>query len=140
MSTPKLGLRMGDADQFKYTRSGGLHGPLALVLGDECFPADDWTDFPIVLIRQWITALSSSTFPVHLEFMEGPYEVVLRGPSAEDCRVEAINTGSRSIEVAERLDCTCISRALEEAATVLLLQAERSGGSGDDVDRLRALL
>lgn len=140
MGHPKLRVVVSPST-WSHTKSGSLYGTIALSAGEEFWPSEDWTDFPLVLVRWWLTALSAKTFPIYLEFMDGPYELQLVGPALDCCQVLGKDTGSGEVDLDAVLDCSGLIGELESIATAVLRNCE--GGermAHEDAARLRLLL
>jgi hypothetical protein len=77
--------------------SGSIVGTIFFRVQDRPFPADDWSDFPIVVLGWWleaVTSLYSGRDSCEFEFMDGPYSVVVSKIDGEVIRVAPHRNGA----------------------------------------------
>ena len=118
--------------------SGSITGVIFFRMLGKPFPADDWSDFPIVLLGWWLEALASLYLGqdrCELEFMDGPYAVFVSRNGDETIRLAPHRNGLPSGEE--------VIEKLSDLSLELLLVANECRGlcrdrlwSGGDVSAL----
>jgi hypothetical protein len=130
------------AKDVSRSASGALTGTLYLKLGDCCFPDADWSDFVVVVLEWWCSALhrlhQSEPGPITVPFMDGPFRVVIE--SLDDGRLEVtLMTHGENHE--QEINHAIVDRnKLTNSAVVTargtLRQCRQHGWSSKDVDAL----
>jgi hypothetical protein len=74
--------------------SGSIFGRIHVNFETSRFPAEDWTDFAVVILSWWLDALSSDQPGIkQLTFMDGPYEVNI-SKNGELAEIRGFKAGS----------------------------------------------
>jgi len=118
-----------DPAHLERTARGSLVGPIWLNAGQLSFPESRWTDFAVVVVREWLEAIrgigSRGKWQAHCRFMDGPYSFTIDGRSPAvwhmtllgaadvvmaEYDVHAIEFHSSVVTVAEQLIRVCHER------------------------------
>ncbi|MHC3000583.1 hypothetical protein [Microbacterium sp. HJ5] len=69
-----------DPHTFNRSGSGAVSGKIWIRIGGEAFPEDDWSDFPLIVLKWWIVELRrfrAGSPAASLHFMDGDFGVSL---------------------------------------------------------------
>ena len=119
-----------DVVSIEQWRSGSITGRIAFRFGELWFPEADWSDFPVVVLEWWLSALDG-TGEV-LRFMDGPFSVVV------DRVAGSARLMSGDVLVAEvDVDFDQLRRAVLRAGRSVIERCGDLGVTNADVDALR---
>ena len=132
-------LHAGDVSR---SASGALIGTLYLKLGDLCFPDVAWSDFVVVVLEWWCSALQrlhqGDPGPIDVPFMDGPYRVEIESLADERLDVTLVRSGARHDQETARsiVDRSQLTHSLIVAARAVLRQCRQHGWSSRDIEAL----
>ena len=125
---------------------GGLvSAELSFRLNGFSFPAEDWVDSPIVVLRWWAEAVASlmrtPSIPVEARFMEGPYLVQFRAVTMESWQADFVEAGlnRRSVHTAEFDAKTFVDSLVEACYRALELCSDNVSVLADATQLTNAL-
>jgi len=75
-----------------FEKRRNITGEIWLQVGDFSFPAQEWTDFPVIILSWWLDALDtlhSTNGATEFLFMDGPYSFTVSQRNGE-CILECI--------------------------------------------------
>ena len=81
-----------DPDSLSQSGRGSITGLICFVFGEDFFPAARWSDFVVVIVGWWITALKSNDRTLDLQFMDGPYRLRVTREADGQAVVECIES------------------------------------------------
>ena len=132
-------LHVGDVSR---SGSGALTGALYLKLGDRCFPNAVWSDFVVVVLEWWCSALQrlhqGELGPIAVPFMDGPYRVEIESLADERLDLTLVRSGARHDQEIDRsmVDRNQLTYSVIVAARATLRQCRQHGWSSKDIDTL----
>ena len=140
-----IGLRVqvnpGSIEQLK---SGRIVGEIVLVGSGWVYPMKGWSDFPVVVLGWWFTALqrvgSRIGASALCRFMDGPYAFRVTSVSQERWIVECLNENGVGILHSEEANAEAFKRNIEGAATEVVQNCLRMGLNSPDVEHLRTFI
>jgi hypothetical protein len=120
---------------------GTITGFLYWQFGDFCFPDHRWSDFVAVIPAWWIEALRSLDGETKLDFMDGPYFMILTevgdGYGSIECyedRKTKILVGCYRIPIAQ------VKREVVTVASSIVVELQERNFGSDDLRHLIKLL
>lgn len=130
------------ARDISRSASGALIGTLYLKLGDRCFPDVAWSDFVVVVLEWWCSALQrlhqGESGPVTVPFMDGPYRVELELLANGRLDVTLLMSGARHDQEIDRamIDGNQLTHSVIIAARAALRECRERGWGSRDIDAL----
>jgi hypothetical protein len=130
------------ARDISCSASGALIGTLYLELGDRCFPDAAWSDFAVVVLEWWCSALErlhqGESGPITVHFMDGPYRVELESLDEGRLDVTLLMSGARHDQEIDRamIDRNQLTHSVIAAARAALRQCRERGWSSRDIEAL----
>jgi len=82
-------------DTFSWTKSGNLHGCIAIAADGIVFPSADWRDFVSVLVDSFAQAalslIRNEVLSAEVSFMEGPFVLMVQSNSRVDWQMHFVD-------------------------------------------------
>jgi hypothetical protein len=138
----RAAIHLGDG-VFGNSAKGLGFGEISLHVGELTFPDSSWTDFVVVVLTWWCSALfrllAGEPKPIEVRFMEGPYLVML-GPLNGDVvhLVLVEDRWKREIRGETDVDTRILIRSVLSAADIALMECKSRSWWSDDADKLLA--
>ena len=132
-------LHAGDVSR---SASGALTGTLYFKLGDRCFPDAAWSDFVVVVLEWWCSALQrlhqGESGPIAVPFMDGPYRVEIEALADERLDVTLARSGARHDQEIDRsmVGRNHLTHSVILAARATLRQCKQRGWTSEDIEAL----
>jgi hypothetical protein len=127
------------------SNSGAILGDLWLEVGDAAFPAENWSDFIVVILTWWLEALDGLRRPgakEDLRFMDGPYRALARVRSGHRVRVDCLEERLTATRVActGEIDRTELERQVVDVARSVARFCRRKRWASRDLELLESLI
>ena len=119
-----------DLASIRQSKSGSIMGRIAFRFGDLWFPEVDWSDFPVVILEWWLSALDGGG--QELLFMDGPFSVIL-DRAARAARLIWGEVPGTAVHV----DFDELLRSVQRAARSAIKRCDELAVTGPDVEALR---
>ena len=106
------------------------------------FPSDDWSDFLIVIITEWLRTVleneNKNLADFRLSFMDGPYEILC----SKNMDVVSIITltAYKTTAIEEHLKFSDLKNAVIEAANALISEANAIEYRAEELKQLEELM
>ncbi|UBU08426.1 hypothetical protein [Nonomuraea gerenzanensis] len=120
-------------------RSGSIVGPIWLDRGEDGFPEAGWTDFPVVILGWWLSALRRPFRTAELTFMDGPWEarLHLRGSAY---RAVLRRTYPVVVEGEGEVAFDVLRESVVAAARHVLAECEKRNWTDTDISLLGSII
>jgi len=128
-----------DTATFKRGANGNVTGEIALKVGATPFPAEDWSDFPVIVAGWWMEELRSLRLDggeCELSFMDGPFSVKVSGSNSGSVSIDLYKNEAAvsfhptivpradflnaALEAAEKIESFCRAKGWNSADLALL--------------------
>lgn len=119
-----------DLATIEQWKSGSITGRIALRFGELWFPEADWSDFPVVILEWWLSALGGSGEV--LRFMDGPFSLVV-DRAASSAQLKSGDVLVANVDV----DSEELQRAVRRVARSVVKRCDELGLTSADVEALR---
>lgn len=128
--------------KFSATKRGKVTGPVSIQMYDRFFPAEDWDDFPVVILSWWLEALLSieggQRGKVLCQFMDGPYwfEIDRVKGNKVDMRFFSDRVQRRENVFNAVFEFDTVATATMSAASKTIEVCQQHGWASSDLDAL----
>lgn len=94
-------IRIITDDLLERSQYGTIAGIFYVEINGLCFPEQDWSDFPVILLKWWIESLYRLKYEksVELAFMDGPYYINATKISDEIVEVTGFERKEKDVPV-----------------------------------------
>ena len=120
-----------------------IFGKIYISVGDSPFPDKKWDDFIVVIMSWWneelLKIMDSNEKDYQLNFMDGPYEVVITRKPSERLELECLRRGRDKNVVLSRGSCSLseFSNQLIKATETVIKVLESSHWDTNDIRILK---
>jgi hypothetical protein len=128
---------------FEQSKSGAITGPIWIHHEATDFPERGWSDFPVRILSWWLDAignLNRGAKDAVFSFMDGPFEFKVSDGQPGGFRVQLIERrlDTQSIVLEFGVSLQALQTSLHLAAASALVECDRRGWAGQDVENLRS--
>ncbi|MBB5783898.1 hypothetical protein [Nonomuraea jabiensis] len=117
-------------------------GPIWLEGDGEGFPEVGWTDFPVVILGWWLSALTTGKpgeSTAELAFMDGPWEAGLRLRGGE-CHASLRRSRPAVAEWEGAISLEVLRGSVLAAGSAVVRECDTRGWTSSDISVLRSYL
>jgi hypothetical protein len=120
---------------------GSITGIIHFTFGETHFPGQNWSDFVVVILDWWISALKSNDRHITLQFMDGPYRIKITRESDGSATLDCVESRKQEVVVfSDRIRFKEFSDQVEEAGKRALATCHAQNWESDDLKGLASCL
>jgi hypothetical protein len=140
---PTMNIAELHTGEVSRSASGAITGTLYLKLGEDCFPDVNWSDFVVVVLEWWCSALErlhrGEPGPLRVPFMDGPFRADLEALTDGRLAVTLVTWQRSEDEEVHHaaVDRDHLTHSVVVAARATLHLCRQRGWASRDIEALR---